>query len=488
MRQARVLNVGLTVAAAAALTAACATNPATGEREFSLMSEQQEIALGQEANQQVRQEMGVYDDKELNQYVTGVGQRLAKASERPTLPWQFAVVDDPVVNAFALPGGFIYLSRGILPYLGSEAEMAGVLGHEIGHVTARHSAQQYSRATGATLGLALGSILFPEAAPFGQLAEAGVGLLFLKYGRDDELQADSLGVRYAARSGYNPAGVAGMLQTLDRIDEGSASDVPNWLSTHPAPADRVEKVQAAIQEARTAGAPSAPPSDADRNAYMQRIDGIIYGDNPEQGIVRGNEFFHPPLRFALTFPKGWQVQNSPSQVIGKQPNANHFVLLELVQKPQGRNLEEVAVTSMQNAKFRVLEGGRTQINGLDAFVGTYQGALQGLGNVGIRAAHIQHGNNVFMVAGIAPAESFNAAEGTLSSSVRSFRPITAAQAEQIRPNRIDLYTARSGDTWDSIAERAGRGVVKGSTLATMNGRTANEQPRNGERLKIVVAG
>jgi predicted Zn-dependent protease len=471
---------------AAALAAACATNPATGEREFSLMSEQQEIALGQETDQQVRREMGVYDDQQLNQYVTQIGQRLAKVSERPTLPWHFAVVDDGVVNAFALPGGYIYLSRGILPYLNSEAEMAGVLGHEIGHVTARHSAQQYSRATGASLGLALGSILFPEAAPFGQLAEAGIGLLFLKYGRDDELQADSLGVRYTARSGWDPAGVAGMLQTLDRIDEGSESDVPNWLSTHPAPADRVEQVQAAIQKARAEFGSKA--TETDREAYLQRIDGIIYGDNPEQGIVRGNEFLHPVMRFALEFPQGWQVQNSPTQVIAKQPNANHFVLLELVQKPQGRNIQEVAISSMQNAKFRALDGDRTTINGLEAFVGTYQGALQGLGEVGVRAAHIAYNKNVFMVAGIAPAQSFNNAQRTLDGSVRSFRPLSASQAEQIRPNRIDLYTARSGDTWASIAERAGRGVVKPSTLAIMNGRTPNEQPRNGDRLKIVVAG
>lgn len=166
---------------------------------------------------EVRREMGVYDDEDLQQYVSTIGLRLAQSSERPGLPWHFAVVDNPVVNTFALPGGYIYLTRGILPFLDDESQLVGVLGHEIGHVTARHSAQQYSRATGAQIGLILGGIFVPAAQPFGQLAETSLGLLFLRYGRDDELEADALGVRYTARGGWNPAGVAGMLSTLDRL-------------------------------------------------------------------------------------------------------------------------------------------------------------------------------------------------------------------------------------------------------------------------------
>ena len=178
---------------------ACATNPVTGRREITLMSEAQEIALGKESDAQVRQEMGVYDDPDLQRYVSDIGLRLAKLSERPNLPWQFTVVDQPAINAFALPGGFIYVTRGILPYLDNEAELAGVLGHEIGHVTARHSAQQYTRQIGGTVGLVALGVFVPAAQPFGQASQQAMGLLFLKYGRDDELQADS--ARRALRRG-----------------------------------------------------------------------------------------------------------------------------------------------------------------------------------------------------------------------------------------------------------------------------------------------
>jgi predicted Zn-dependent protease len=463
---------------------ACAVNPATGRRELSLMSEAQEIAIGQEADVEVRSQMGTLDDRDLQQYVASIGLELSKLSERPQLPWRFAIVDQPVINAFALPGGFIYLSRGILPFLDDEAQLAGVLGHEIGHVTARHSAQQYSRATGAQLGLILGSILVPAARPFGQLAEATLGVLFLRYGREDEIEADNLGVRYASRAGWDPAGVAGMLSTLDRIeDETDQKGMPNWLSTHPAPADRVERVQAAIQ---AAGSTIRRP--ASRDDYLRRVDGLIYGDNPDQGIVRGSRFLHAALRFSLDFPANWTIVNQPTQVVARHPKANAFLLLQIVQKPTGSNIQQIALSSMQRAGFEAVDGSRTTLNGLDAFVGTYQGVLEDLGRVGVRAAHLVHDRNVYLVAGLAPVQIFNQVEPELTPAVRSFRPLTAAQAAEIRPHRIDLYTARQGDTWASIAERAGKGVIRPSTLAIMNGRTPADQPRPGERLKIVVQG
>ena len=480
----------LTCALAGALAvtlAACATNPATGKKEFSLMSEAQEVQLGQEMDVQVKREMGIYEDANLQRYVSEVGLRLARASERPNLPWEFTVVDEPAVNAFALPGGKIYLTRGILPFLNDEEQMAGVLGHEIGHVTARHSAQQYTKATSAGVGLALLSIFVPEARPIQGVAETALGVLFLKHGRDDELQADRLGAQYSAKTGWDPRGVAGMLRTLQRLDvaSGSRKGVPNWLSTHPAPGDRVERVLAFINENPTAVGTSGGRR-TDESAYLRHMDGIIFGDSPSDGMVRGNSFVHPVLRLSLAFPQGWEVQNSAQQVVAKSPKADQFMLLQLVPNASG-SLQQIAQGTMANAGFRQLQGERATLNGLDAYVGTYQGAMEGLGNVVTVAAHIVHDRNVYLFAGLAPPNQFQSAQAQFANSIRSFRELSRSEAESIRPNRVDLYTVRSGDTWEALAQRTG-GAIKASTLAILNDYEPNEAPRPGDRIKIVVEG
>jgi predicted Zn-dependent protease len=480
------LMVRLLPLVAAATIAACATNPATGKKEISLMSEAQEIALGQQMDAEVRREMGVYDNPELQRYVESVGMKLARASQRPELPWHFTVVDEPAVNAFALPGGYIYVTRGILPFLQDEAQLAGVLGHEVGHVTARHSAQQYTKATSAGVGLALLGIFVPEAQPLQGAAQTALGVLFLKHGRDDEIQADQLGVDYTARTGFNPAGVAGMLRTLSRLDEASGSrrGVPNWLATHPAPADRVTQVQAYIAKAAIPVGTSGASGSTD---LLRHVDGIVYGDSPSDGIIRGSQFLHPDLRLALTFPAGWEVQNSTSQVMAKAPERDHYMLLQLVQNPSG-SVDQIAQSGMASAGFRQVNGQRSQLNGLDAYVGTYQGSLEGLGNVVTTAAHIVHDRNVYLLAGFAPPNQFDAAQREFAASIRSFKALSREEAAGIRPNRVDVYTVRSGDTWQSIAQRTGDGTVKASTLAIMNDHDPSQPPRPGDRIKVVVTG
>jgi predicted Zn-dependent protease len=466
-----------------ALVVSCATNPVTGKRELSLMSEGQEISIGKENHPQILAEMGQYNDAELQRYVSELGLRLAKTSERPALPWTFTVIDQPVVNAFAVPGGFIYITRGILSYLENEAQLVGVLGHEIGHVTARHSAQQYSRSVLGQVGLVGLGIFVPAARPFGDVSAQALGLLFLKYGRDDELQSDALGAQYASSNGWDPRAVPGFLSVLAQMREGSEKGIPNWLSTHPEPASRVDEVQPLVQKL-TAGKGELRVA---RDDYLRRIDGMIFGDNPEQGIVRETAFLHPPLRFRVDYPKGWQVQNSARQVVAKAPNADVFMVLQLVEKPQGSNVQDVALASMQGAGFRAADGQRTSINGLDAFVGVYQGQIEGFGAVASRAAHIAHGNRIYLLAGIVAPQAFNQADAAFVQTIRSFRPLSAAEAESIHPNRVDLYTVRDGDTWQSIAERSG-GAVDAQTLAVMNSSQSGGRPSPGARIKIVAGG
>ncbi len=472
------------------LAAACATNPATGERQLSFMSEEKEIALGQENDVEVRKEMGTYDDRALQEYVSGVGLKLAMVSERPNLPWRYSVADVPAVNAFALPGGYIYITRGILPFLDDESQLAGVLGHETGHVTARHAASQYSKSTLSQIGLIGAAIFAPGGQAIAQAGGTGLGLLLLKNSRDDEAQADQLGVRYASRAGWDPAGIPRMLTTLGRIEEASDSKgVPNWLQTHPQPEDRVQRVQAAVREAEA----GAQKFRTDHEGYLQRIKGLVWGDNPDQGIVRGNSFLHKSLRFSFDFPSGWLVQNGSAQVMAKDPNSQSLMVLEQVQRPQGRTIEDTALVTMQNAGFRQIDGGPTTVNGLQAHLGTYVGTLQSMGRVQLRALFIRNApsgpsrtESVYFVAGVAPVDAYPNAAPAFGRSLESFRPMSAADAERLQPNRIDLYTAKQGDTWQGIAERQSKGIIKPTTLAIMNGHPVNDQPLPGERLKIVV--
>ena len=408
--------------------AGCATNPVSGKREISLMSEAEEIAYGRQADAEVRREMGVYNDPELQAYVADLGDRLARLSHRPNLPWTFAVVDHQAVNAFALPGGFIYITRGILPYLDDEAELVGVLGHEIGHVTARHAAQQSTRAGLGGVGIALLGIFVPATQPFGDLSSAALGVAFLKYGRDDEEESDRLGMEYASRGGWDPAGVPNFLQTLARMDELSERGVPNWLSTHPEPGARVVESQPIV--AKFAG-PTAVERGRDR--FLQHIAGVVVGDNPEDGIVRGSQFLHPALQLAVDFPEGWEVVNTDEQVAAQEPGQKRFMILQGVDRPNGRTLDEIATRSMAEAGLKRIDGQATSLNGVDAFVGTYRGQLSGMGRVMMRAAHIQQGRQFYMLAGFAPEAEFAIVDRAIDDSIsrtggcRNRRPTASGQ-------------------------------------------------------------
>lgn len=464
------------------LAAACATNPATGRRQVMLMSESQEIGIGRENDASIRTQMGVYRNEALQQYVTDVGMRLVRAAHRPALPWTFTVVDEPAVNAFALPGGFIYLTRGILPFLENEAQLAAVLGHEIGHVDARHSAQQYSSQTLAGGGLAILGILLPQTRPAQGLASLGLQAAFLKFSREDELEADQLGVGYTARSGWDPQGMPGLLSTLARLDEatGSSRGVPNWALTHPPAADRVIRVREAV-----ANAPAGERA-VNAAALDRQIDGIVFGDSREKGIVRGNEFLHPMLQFAVRFPEGWTIVNSDEQVVAqRQDEANVAMLLQLTQGTGA--LQQLAPAAMASAGWQHVSGSRVEINGLDAYVGTYQGAIDNT-RAAMRAAHVRAGSQIYVVAGLAPASQFTAAQPTFDGAIRTFRALSRQEADRIQPNRVSFYVVRNGDTWESIARGAADGAVKASTLAIMNGRDPAVAPMPGARVRIVVRG
>jgi predicted Zn-dependent protease len=463
----------------------CATNPATGRRQLILMSEAEEIALGRQSDAEIRQQMGVYPDANLQRYVDRIGQRLAQQSFRQNLKWNFAVVDESAVNAFALPGGYIYVTRGILPFMRDEAELAGVLGHEIGHVDGKHTVDQYSKQQlvgGALMGAAIFFPKWQNALGAGSLAAQ---FAFLKFGRDAELESDRLGVNYASGGGWSPGSMQGVLGTLGRLDEaqGSRRGVPNWALTHPPAADRIERLQEAIAAARAKGG-----NQTNENEFERVIDGIVVGDSREKGMVRGNDFLHPVMRFSLSFPEGWEIANGAEQVSAVPPGEQVSVAM-LLQLSTNRNTspQQAARADMSGAGLQQTSGGSTRINGLDAYVGTYEGVQENQ-RIVFRVAHIRSGDQMYVVAGLATPNNFNQADRYFAQTIQSFRQLSAGEAERIQPDRLNFYTVRSGDSWESIARQRGASPLRPATLAIMNGSDPSTPPRPGTRIRVIAGG
>ncbi len=421
----------LPAALAGYLAAGCATNPVTGKSEISLVSEGQEIEMGKQAAQQVAQTMPAVENKALQSYVADIGARMAAKSERPNLPWEFHVVDDAAVNAFAIPGGFIYVTRGLLTHMNNEAELASVLGHEIGHVTARHSVQQISKAQLAQLGLGIGSILSSDIAQFAGIASQGLGLLFLKSGRDAENQADELGFKYALQQNYDVREMDDVFATLNRVGEQQgAGRLPEWLSTHPNPENRVEKTQARVDSI------SRPLDNTilDQEEYLQRIQGLTYGADPRQGYFEGNTFYHPDMRFQMQFPEGWQTQNMPQAVVGVNEQQNAIVQLGLAGQTPPR---EAAQKFLSQQGVQAGQASTQSINGNAAATSyfqaqTEQGVIEGL------VSFISYGGQTFGVMGYTPQGGLRQYDRTFQDAVGSFSALRNQDALNVQPAKLEL--------------------------------------------------
>jgi predicted Zn-dependent protease len=429
----RLALIGLLVPSLTAGTmwTGCARNPVTGKSELSLVSESQEIQMGQQAATEVAQSIGLYEDSRIQDYVAQLGKSMAAASERPNLPWEFHVVDDASVNAFALPGGFIYVTRGLMASINDEAELATVVGHEIGHVTNRHSVQQISKAQLAQLGLGIGSILSSDIARFGQLASAGLSILFLKYSRDAENQADQAGFRYALGQNYDVREMTNVFQTLDRIGEANeGGKLPEWLATHPNPGNRIKHIEQMLDTVKT----DPSKGKTNREQYLQRIKGMTFGEDPRQGYFEGSRFYHPKMRFQLTFPDGWKTQNTPQAVVALSPNQDAIVQLGLA----GQASPSQAVRQFLSQQG--VQGGQastSSINGFPAATSefqaqTEQGAVQGL------VSFISYGGTTFGIMGYTPAGKLGNYGNDFERTIRSFSELRDGSKINVQPARVEL--------------------------------------------------
>jgi predicted Zn-dependent protease len=460
------------------LFSTCATNPATGERRLNLYSESQEIQIGRDADVQISGALGIYQDEELSKSIEELGLRLASKSERPQLPWTFRVLDDSTVNAFALPGGYIYVTRGILGYFNSEAELAGVVGHEIGHVTAQHSVYRMSTQQLTQIGLGVGMVLAPELAKYGELAGLGLGLMFLKFSRDDELQADELGLRYMGRDGYDPNEMIHVMEMLDSLSQASGSGrIPEWQSTHPNPGNRRENILGLIEVHRDV----YTGTKVNRNGYLESIDGLVFGQNPREGFFIDNVFYHPDLEFRFDFPAGWETTNMKQGVVGLSPNQDATIQITLT---ESSSIEEAANNFFNQEGISAGTQTAGKINGLpeisgDFSVMTQQGPLRG------QATFLLHQNLVYQIVGYGVEQNWQGYASVVNGSIRSFAVLTDKNMLSVQPMRINIVTLDEAMSFEEFTATY-PSSVSNETIALINRVSTNDTFEEGKKLKQVV--
>ncbi len=462
----------------------CATNPVTKQTEFVLMSEEQEISIGREMNPQILKEYGVYPSDVLQNYVETVGKKVAGVSDRTDLFFHFKVVNSSLVNAFALPGGYVYVTRGLLAYVNSESELAGVLGHEIGHVTARHAVRQYTKAASYNIATGIASIFIPGINNYGQIADIAFVAITSGYSREYEREADQLGIKYALKADYDPTAVSSFLHTLDLLDRVKGEKTYHSLfATHPKTEERISLADSA---ADLRSIPSKQTLIVGKEAYLNKVDGLLFGPDPREGVIVGNKFQHPDLRIELNFPKGWTVENKPDVVIAKKTDREFYILLRLENLSKKTSAATVASTLSRKLGFSERSGNPAIINGLNAYVGTYEGKSNKLGYITVRAGFILVEDVVHYIIGYSRPEEFPAALPFFNETISSFRTLSLAEAQVIKPTRIRLHTIKAGETLDAMCREKGRPSEEVKTLALINARDPKRpELKPGTVIKVI---
>ena len=462
---------------------ACAVNPVTGKKELSFMSEEQEIALGKESDPQIVQMYGLYENQTLQNFIDQKGQEMAKISHRPHLDYEFKILDSPVVNAFAVPGGFVYFTRGILAHFNNEAEFAGVLGHEIGHVTARHSVQQQTKATIGQVVFIGGLILSPTLRTMAQEGQQFMQLLFLKYSRDNESQSDELGVQYSTAVGYDAHHMANFFKTLNNMRAGTEGEtLPTFLSTHPDPADRYQKVNAmadAIQRDI-----DATKLQVNRDQYLRMIDGLIYGEDPKQGYVENGRFYHPTMRFQFPIPQGWQTINTPSQVQMAPKDGKAAMILTLT---EAANLQAAAQQTAEQYSLTVVEQKNLTLNGMNVLAMVSDQVDQQSGqSIRILSYFISYSNSIFTFHGLTDKESFDKYVSSFNQTMRNFARLTDQSKINKKPDRISVRTVNRAGTLQSILQGYRVPSEKMREHGLINGMDLNAQVPAGSLIKVIT--
>ena len=488
------LRTALVVVLATVLFAGCTVSrsPITGKKRLYGYSWAQEVQIGKESDPQIVAQFGLYDDDRLAAYVTRIGEAVLAESHlrRPdadpefrNTPFTFRVLDSPVVNAFALPGGYVYVTRGLLSHLNNEAQLAVVLGHEVTHVAARHASQRAASQQLGTLGL-IGVALGGQAVFGGNTAQGvlDIGgttaqLLFLRYGRDDERESDQNGVDYAARVGYKTSEASAFFNSLKRIGEQQeGGGIPNFLSTHPDPGEREQTIQRISARWEAQGANIVEQED-----YYAMLGNLVLGEDPRQGFVEGGVFYHPELKFSFPVPSGYQVINQPTQVGMVEPNQNAILLFSIAQDASSASDAASKLTAEEGVQ--TVDSGSATVSGNRAYY-VLADVQTDNGEVRLLTYYIEYGGQVYSFLGYAPKASFSTYRSTLERSMRGFDRVTDRRILNIQPSRLNLVTASRSGTFRSFLPSNMPEQFTPEGLAILNQVELDTRIARGQKLKL----
>lgn len=463
----------------------CAINPVTGKKELSLMSTQKEIEMGTSYDPQVVAQYGLYENDQIQQFITTKGKEMAAISHRPNLPYEFKVLDSPIINAFAVPGGFVYFTRGILAHFNNEAEFAGVLGHEIGHITARHSAKQYTKQMVAQVGFIAGVIASEQFRNYADVAQTSLGLLFLKFGRDAESQSDRLGVEYSTKIGYDAIEMANFFNTLKRM-RGDAEAPPTMLSTHPDPGDRYNKVGQLAQkwQAKNPGV----TYDVNRDQYLRMIDGLTYGEDPRQGYFDDGKFFHPELKFEFPVPRDWQSLNSPQAVQMGQRDGKALMVLRIA---QGQSLDQAAQSFVQENQLTLMNSTNRRVNGFNSVqvMASQPSQQDQSGNASpelrILSFFYEYNGLIYQMIGVSSAADYGTFSRDFENTMTNFRQLTDPNRINVKPEKVKVVKVNRSSNLRSILQSNGTPADRLEEVAILNSMELNDNIQSGTLIKVI---
>lgn len=461
----------------------CSRNPVTGKKEAFVMSEEREVAIGQQSDPQVVAAFGLYDDNKLQQYINAKGQQMAAISHRSNLNFTFRLVDSPVVNAFALPGGYVYFTRGIMAHFNNEAEFAGVLGHEIGHVTGRHGAIQQRNQMAMQIGLIAGLVLSKDVAQFANELSQGMQLLLLKNSRDHESESDLLGVEYSTTVGYDAHEMANFFQTISRLSGGASQSIPDFMSTHPNPLDRYDRVHKLAAQEQAEQNKNRANLKVNRDEYLNLIDGIVYGEDPRQGYVEQNMFYHPTMKFEFPIPSGWKVNNTPQQVQIFPENGEAAIIFTFA---PGNTLNEAAAAIVEQYQLTVESRVNERINGFQALIMKSKQVNQQTGaSIDLLSTLIQDGSNIFVFHGVSSPEKYNTYRNSFERTMVNYKRLTDPSKINVEPERIKVITVQRASTLGNILRSNGISLERIEEFSILNGMEKTAQVASGSKIKVV---